>query len=85
MSYLLYTLYKSDFIIIKLFSECPKRRMFLDDLEALVPERRFRALVLQNHPKSIRTSAQTSISRTSATKWPSTTNSTLLCGREMLF
>jgi hypothetical protein len=29
--------------------------MFLDDLEARVPERRFRALVLQNHPKSIRT------------------------------
>jgi hypothetical protein len=39
----------------KLFSECSKRLMFLDDLEARVPERRFRALVLQNHPKSIRT------------------------------
>jgi hypothetical protein len=70
--------YKPDFIIIlvvKLFSECSKKRMFLDDLEAIVPDRRFPALVLQNHPIS----AQTSISRTSASKWRSTTNSTLLC------
>jgi hypothetical protein len=33
-----------------------------------------RALVLQNHPKSIRTSARTTISRTSASKWPATAN-----------
>jgi hypothetical protein len=32
--------------------------------EWLVRKRRFPALVLQNHPKSIRTSARTSISRT---------------------
>jgi hypothetical protein len=50
---------KPEFIIIK-------SNYFQNaDFEALVRERRFRALVLQHHPKSIRTSARTSISHTS--------------------
>jgi hypothetical protein len=40
--------------------------------EALVRKIDVPALVLQNHPKSIRTSVRTSISRTSASKWPAT-------------
>jgi hypothetical protein len=53
---------------VKLFSgEC-----FLDDFEALMPEIDIRALVLQNHSKSIRISARTSILRTCASKWPAT-------------
>jgi hypothetical protein len=38
--------------------------VFMGDFEALVREINGRALVVQNHPKSIRTSARTSISRT---------------------
>jgi hypothetical protein len=53
------------FIIIKsnYFQNAQKGDCFLDDFEALVRKRRFRALVLQNvlRPHS---SAQTSISRT---------------------
>jgi hypothetical protein len=44
----------------------------LNDFEALVRKIDVPALVLQNHPKSIRTSVRTSISRTSASKWPAT-------------
>jgi hypothetical protein len=55
-----------EFIIIKsnYFQNAQKGESFLDDFEALVREIVVRALVLQNHPKSIRTSARTSISRT---------------------
>jgi hypothetical protein len=61
---------KPEFIIIKsnYFQNGQKRERFLDYFEALEHERRFRALVLQNNPKSIRTSARKSISRTSASK-----------------
>jgi hypothetical protein len=43
---------KTEFIIIKsnYFQNGQKGECFLDDFEALVRERRFRALVLQNHP-----------------------------------
>jgi hypothetical protein len=65
---------KPEFIIIKsnYFQNGQKRERFLDDFEALVREIDVRALVLQNNPKSIRTSARKSISRTSASKWPPT-------------
>jgi hypothetical protein len=55
---------KPQFIVIKsnYFQNAQKGECFL--------ERRFRALVLQNDPKSIRTNALMSISRTSASKWP---------------
>jgi hypothetical protein len=48
-----------EFIIIKsnYFQNAQKGESFLDDFEALVREIVVRALVLQNHPKSIRTSA----------------------------
>jgi hypothetical protein len=63
-----------EFIIIKsnYFQNAQKGECFLDGFEALVRERRFRALVLQNHPKSNYTSARTSISRTSSSKWAAT-------------
>jgi hypothetical protein len=63
-----------EFIIIKsnYFQNAQKGECFLDDFEALVPEIDIRALLLQNHPKSIRISARTSILRTSASKWPAT-------------
>jgi hypothetical protein len=53
---------KPQFIVIKsnYFQNAQKGECFL--------ERRFRALVLQNDPKSIRTDALTSISRTGASK-----------------
>jgi hypothetical protein len=54
------------------FQNGQKSEYFLDDFEALVGEIDVRALVLQNHPKSIHTSARTSISRTRASKWPAT-------------
>jgi hypothetical protein len=55
---------KSQFIVIKsnYFQNAQKGECVL--------ERRFRALVLQNDPKSIRTNALIPISRTSASKWP---------------
>jgi hypothetical protein len=58
---------KPEFIIIKsnYFQNAQKSQYILDDFEALMRERRFRALVLQHRPKSIRTSARTSISRPS--------------------
>jgi hypothetical protein len=53
---------KGQFTVIKsnYFQNVQKGECFL--------ERRFRALVLQNDPKSIRTNELTSISRTSASK-----------------
>jgi hypothetical protein len=59
-----------EFIIIKsnYFQNAQKGECFLNDFEALVHEIDVRALVLQNHSKSIRTTARTSISRTSASK-----------------
>jgi hypothetical protein len=53
-----------EFIIIKSNYFQNAQKDFLGDFEALVRERRFCALVLQNHQKSIRTSVRTSISRT---------------------
>jgi hypothetical protein len=49
------------FIVIKshYFQNVRKGECFLDDFEAVVHEIDVRALVLQNHPKSIRTSART--------------------------
>jgi anthranilate/para-aminobenzoate synthase component II len=44
----------------------------MDDFETLVREIDVRALVLQYHPENICTSAETSISRTSDSKWPAT-------------
>jgi hypothetical protein len=60
------TFCKPKFIIVKsnYFQNGQKGEYFLDDFEALVRKIDVRALVLQNYPKSIRTSAQTSISRT---------------------
>jgi hypothetical protein len=54
---------KPEFIIIKsnYYQNAPKGQCILDDFEALVRERQFRALVLQNGQHS---SARTSISRT---------------------
>jgi hypothetical protein len=51
------------FIVIKsnYFQNVRKGECFLDDFEALVHEIDVRALALQNHPKSIRTSARTKI------------------------
>jgi hypothetical protein len=45
----------TEFIIIKsnYFQNAQKNECFLDDFEALARERRFHALVLQNHLKSI--------------------------------
>jgi hypothetical protein len=51
---------KADFIIIK-----PNYFQNVQKIDV-------RVLVLQNHPKSIRTSARMSILRTSASKWPGT-------------
>jgi hypothetical protein len=48
------------------------RNVVLDDFETLVREIDVRALVLQYHPGNICTSAQTTISRTSASKCPAT-------------
>jgi hypothetical protein len=60
------TFCKPKFIIIKAnyFRNAPKGECFLYDFETLVREIDVRALMLQNHPKSNRTSARTSISRT---------------------
>jgi hypothetical protein len=55
-----------EFIIIKsnYFLYAQKVECFFNDFEALVREIDVHALVLQNDPKSIRTSARTPISRT---------------------
>jgi hypothetical protein len=57
---------EAEFIFIRsnYFQNAQKDECFLVDFEALVRDRRFCALVLQNHQKSIRTSVRTSISRT---------------------
>jgi hypothetical protein len=57
---------KPEFIIIKsnYFQNAQKGERFLDAFEALVREIDVRALVLQNHPKSVRISVGKSISRT---------------------
>jgi hypothetical protein len=63
---------KPQFIIIKsnYFQNAQKGEWFLEDFETLEREIDVRALVLQNHSKTIRTSAWTAISRTSASKLP---------------
>jgi hypothetical protein len=57
---------KLEFIIIKsnYFQNAQKGECFLDDFKTLVREIDVHALVFQNHPNGIRTSARTSISRT---------------------
>jgi hypothetical protein len=65
--------YKPDYIIIKsnYFRNAQKGECFLDDFGALHGRQGFSSNSrFKNHPKSIRASAQTSISRTSASKWP---------------
>jgi hypothetical protein len=66
---------KPEFIIIKsnYFQNAQKGERFLDAFEALVREIDVRALVLQNHPKSVRISARNNRFRA------------LLCSREMSF
>jgi hypothetical protein len=59
--------YKSNY-----FQNAQKGECFLDDFESLVIKIDVLPLVLPNHLKGIRTSARTSISRTSALKWPAT-------------
>jgi hypothetical protein len=63
---------KPQFIIIKsnYFQNAQKGEWFLEDFQILEREIDVRALVLQNHSKTIRTSAWTAISRTSASKLP---------------
>jgi hypothetical protein len=58
--------FKPEIIIIKsnYFQSAQKGECFLDDFEALVREIDVRALVLENHSKSIRSSALISISHT---------------------
>jgi hypothetical protein len=65
---------KPEFIIIKsnYFQNAQKGERFLDAFEALVREIDVRALMLQNHPKRVRISAGTLISRPSASKWSAT-------------
>jgi hypothetical protein len=67
--------YKPDYIIIKsnYFRNAQKGECFLGDFEALHGRLGFPSNSrFKNHPKSIRTTAQTSISRTSASEWPAT-------------